>query len=576
MCGIVGMVNWPDDLGFAQRMLSLSSHRGPDNQSIAEFSTTNERVVFGHNRLSIIDLSDEGNQPMESQDGRFVMVFNGEVYNYKELRKRLQDQYVFKSSSDSEVVLAAYSIWGKKCLEEFIGMFAIAIWDKHKRSLFIARDRFGVKPLYYITRPDGIAFSSEIKPLQEKGGVRKTPNEEVWKEYFVNSRYDHTEKLFWRDIEKLAPGHYLEFKDGKIQSLEKWYDISQKIASFEGDRDAARERLVEILEDSIKLRFRSDVPVGVCLSGGLDSSLLVALIQNLKGRDAELNAFTFYTGYEDYDELPWVEQMMGKTRFKLHKCHLDYREVPRLTEQISWAMEEPFGGIPTLAMTKVFQEAKSKGLKVLLDGNGMDEGWAGYDYYRIANKVDPNKGPIQQSTSKANLHPTLSLDFLEASELPSPVGFHSDPLLNLQIRDLSSAKIPRSMRFADRNSMLQSIELREPFLDHRLMELGLSVPKEWKINGNQGKVLVREVANSYLSDGIRLAPKRGVQTPQREWFQNELKPWIEERMEILFNGPVKHWFNEKESRILWQRYLSGEFDNSFFVWQWINTSYLIQ
>ena len=256
----------------------------------------------------------------------------------------------------------------------------------------------------------------------------------------------------------------------------------------------------------------------------------------------------------------------------LHKCLLRADSIPGMAERLSGFMDEPYGGIPTLGMSRVFETAAESGITVLLDGNGIDEGWAGYDYYRTAEEVDFNRGPVQQAKQQVYLSQTLKKDFLDFLPSSAPQRFHPDPLLNLQIRDIVQTKIPRSMRFADRNSMANSLELREPFLDHRIIELGLNQPASVKVNGREGKLLVRELAKKLIPEHISAAPKRGVQTPQREWLANELSPWVEEELEKMLTGKFGHWFIKDKVNEQWRAYLSGRYDNSFFIWQWLNFS----
>jgi asparagine synthase (glutamine-hydrolysing) len=330
------------------------------------------------------------------------------------------------------------------------------------------------------------------------------------------------------------------------------------------------DELLFLLESSVNYRFIADVPVGVCLSGGLDSSLLLAIIQRIKGKDFPIHAFSFYTNDVRYDELPWVEMMVKQTGVQLHPCLLKPDEIETLSKKISFHMDEPFGGIPTLGMSKVFECASDIGITVLLDGNGLDEGWAGYEYYQRAHDIDIQKGPVQQSFHQADMKSVLNEDFLKLRNEFKVHHNDSDPIRSLQLRDVLQSKIPRSMRFADRNSMAYSLELREPFLDHRIIELGLSQPNKYKINNGQGKWLVRKLASKLLPGEIRLAPKRGVQTPQREWFKDELSLWVRQNIEIVLSQNDYAWFKKDKGLKMYERFKNGDFDNSFFVWQWIN------
>jgi asparagine synthase (glutamine-hydrolysing) len=567
MCGISGIINHKEAGSLILKMTEAQVHRGPD----AKGMYSSENIALGHNRLSIIDLSSNGNQPLYSTDKRFVIIFNGEVYNYTELKNLLKNNYEFVTQTDTEVVLAAWLTWGEKCLDRFTGMFAFAIWDTNEKKLFAARDRFGVKPFHYSIINDTFIFASEIKAIHATGLVNEKANEEIWVTYFVNGLYDFNEQTFWKNIFKLPAGHQLVWEQNNIR-ISNWYNLPNKIKLDTRKQEDVEAELLFLLEDAVRLRFISDVPVGVCLSGGLDSSLLLALIQKVKGKDFPIHAFTFYTGDDRYDELPWVEQMIKHSAVIHHACKLNVNEIPSLASKIAFQMDEPYGGFPTLGMSKVFEKAAELGVKVLLDGNGMDEGWGGYDYYQKANSVDFSKGPVQGSNKVFNLEDCLTESFIHKNIKTPKNQYHTDPVLNLQLRDLLMSKIPRSMRFADRNSMAYSIELREPFLDHRIIELGLNQPIEYKIKDGKGKYLVRKIAQQLMPNQVSEAPKRAVQTPQREWLASELSNWVKTLIGELENNP---WFKPKSIKLTYEAYQKEMPDNSFYIWQMINTALLL-
>ena len=567
MCGISGIINHKDAGSLILKMTDAQAHRGPDAKGIY----ANEVDALGHNRLSIIDLSESGNQPLYSADKRYVIIFNGEVYNYTELKIKLKEHYHFVTQTDTEVVLAAWLIWGSKCLNEFIGMFAFAIWDTQEKKLFAARDRFGIKPFHYSIVNNTFLFASEIKAIHATGLLNREANEEIWATYFCNGLYDFNQQTFWNNIYKLPAGHQLIWENNKL-IISNWYNITDRLKADTRKQEEIEVELLYLLEDAVRLRFRADVPVGVCLSGGLDSSLLLALIQKVKGKDFPIHAFTFYTGDEKYDELPWVQQMIKNSAVIHHACKLTVDEIPSLAQKIAFQMDEPYGGIPTLGMSKVFEKSAELGVKVLLDGNGMDEGWGGYDYYQKANTVDFAKGPVQGSSKVLSLENCLTDCFKKITIKPSKAQYHSDPVINLQLRDLLMSKIPRSMRFADRNSMAYSIELREPFLDHRVIELGLNQPLENKIRNGKGKYLVRKVAQQLIPTKVGEAPKRAVQTPQREWLAIELSNWA---MKIINNTENNTWFKPNYLQAEFEAYQKETPDNSFYIWQMINASLLL-
>jgi len=453
MCGIAGIIGNEIQETDIEKMLVSIAHRGPDARGIYE---DKGYAFLGHNRLSIIDLSHEADQPFNDPTGRYHLSFNGEIYNYQELKTEIGTNYAFRTSSDTEVLLAAYMLWGKSCLERLNGMFAFAIWDSEEKKLFAARDRFGVKPFYYNYTNNKFLFASEIRAIRR---VKPTgPNEEVWVNYFCFGSYGSPSETFYKDIEQLPGGHYIEFKDSKL-SIEKWYDFPEQVRNISNNHSAKqiKEKYLELLIDCIRLRFRADVEVGINISGGIDSSLLLALVNDYSN-NKKISAFTFNTGDERYDELPWVEKMISQTGNPLEKVELSAGEVPEYAKFLSGVQEEPFGGIPTIAYSKIFEKANRSGIKVLMDGQGMDEQWAGYDYYTAQND-SVVQGTGKTSSFKSHV---LKRDFVNLAKKPEYPKPFENQIQNLQYRDLFHTKLPRALRFNDRISMAFSTELREP------------------------------------------------------------------------------------------------------------------
>lgn len=566
MCGISGIFGRSWLQSDLTAMITSQRHRGPDADGL--YIAPSGVAGLGHNRLSIIDLSPAGNQPMSNHDGSVWIAFNGEVYNYRELRAKLCD-YPYRSHSDTEVILAAYEKWGEACVEHLIGMFAFLIWDERRQTLFAARDRFGVKPLYYHQSKDGTLYAaSEIKALHA-AGVPARPDEATWATYLTYGLYDHTERTFWEEVVSLPPGHRLTWHDGKLR-ISRWYDLAVSATTDEDARSLleAEEEYLSLMIESVRLRFRSDVPVGINLSGGLDSSTLLGVVHAAQGADSSVRAFTFVCGDPNYDELPWVEQMLAQTKHPLTVCQLKPEDVPALAESVQASQDEPFGGLPTLAYARVFEEARKQGVIVLLDGQGMDEQWAGYDYYLpSANGASAymiqgiKESPVRPECLNSDFR-TLALNF-EASQP------FADRLRNLQYRDARFTKIPRALRFNDRISMRASTELREPFLDHRLLELALRQPMDRKIHEGRHKWMLRKIAREMLPTPLVEAPKRPLQTPQREWLRGPLHHWVDECLEEAFAGFGKQWLDEASVREAWRRFQLGANDNSFFIWQWV-------
>jgi asparagine synthase (glutamine-hydrolysing) len=635
MCGIAGIIgNYnPHQL---DAMLLSQHHRGPD---FTGKYTDEGFAILGHNRLAIIDLSPQSNQPFFDTSGRYVITFNGEIYNYIELKAELKNQYDFKTESDTEVLLAAFIVYGKQFLQKLNGMFAFAIWDKQEKKLFAARDRFGVKPFYYSIKNNTLYFSSEIKAIHA-AGISKSTNEKVWASYFAYGSYGNPDETFWEGINQLPGGHFLEVEGcqsehsqprairgvedqsclialrqaqcDKVQTecqsvpklreyedlsnklnlnIVKWYYFEEEVAKQPKNLtfDQAKEKYVALLKDSINLRFRADVAVGFNISGGLDSSVLLALVNdfychsepvkgkqltekglrqaqtdNVEDQQALINAYTFYTNSPDYDELPWVEMMIAKTNNPLTKVLLQANEVPDFAQKIAWQQDEPFGGIPTMAYAKIFEQARKDKVLVLLDGQGMDEQWAGYDYY-----TQETEATIQGVVDSPYKIKMLSDAFLAKAEKPVYPKPFDDTMLNKQYRDLFYTKIPRALRFNDRISMAFSTELREPFLDYRLVELAFSLPLDFKIKNGVTKYMLREIASEFLADDLVFAPKRALQTPQREWLAEDLKDWVNQNMRAIENSSFSNWFNKKELQKELQLYRKGNSQSSFHIWQCI-------
>ncbi|MGC8762000.1 MAG: asparagine synthase (glutamine-hydrolyzing), partial [Bryobacteraceae bacterium] len=566
MCGIAAIAGWEGGVEELRRRLCAMNeaqrHRGPDGEGVWVEATG--RVGLGHRRLKILDLSEAGAQPMASRDGRLVVSYNGEIYNYRELRAELGASD-FRSQTDTEVLLAAWAKWGEAALERLVGMFAFVLWDSEAGRLYAVRDRFGVKPLQWGRLPNGaLAFASEARAIHA-AGLQRRADEVTWASALAHGFSDGWERTFWEGVRQVPAGCLLEW-DGSAAHVRRWYDFAARAAEEDGrPEEAVREEYESLLGESVRLRFRSDVDVGVNLSGGVDSSVLAGLLREVEEARGGVRAFTFTTGDPGYDELPWVRAVLERTEHELVECRLSPEDVPALAERIFQAAEGPYGGLPTVAYANLFLRARAMGIYVLLDGQGMDEQWAGYDYYQTADGEGAGQ-KVQGSTDRATRPGCLTPEFRDKAAEARVEARFTDPLRQMQYRDAFFAKIPRALRYNDRVSMLASCELREPFLDHRLFELALRQPRERKIRDGHGKWMLREIGRRLLPAGVRLAPKRPVQTPQREWLRGPLRGWAEEWIEKSW---ALGWFEPKAVRKEWQRFLAGSSDNSAYVWQWI-------
>ncbi len=548
-----------------QAMARTLAHRGPDGEGV----WVDKHVGLGNRRLAVLDLSSRGHQPMVSHDRRYVITYNGEVYNYPELKAELG--MPFETGTDTEVVLEAFAHWGTDSFPRLNGMFGFAIWDRVTETLYLVRDRFGVKPLYYAESNGTLHFASEIKALAA-AGIPIEPDTATWITYLSSGASDYGSASFFKGIHKLPPGHCLVWHEGAIRTR-AWYDLAARVRESGPDLrsdESVSEEYHALLKDAVRVRFRADVPVGVCLSGGLDSSTLVTLLGELFGPEAGIKAYHFACGDPGYDETPWVSQLLHGLGYPLQVAVTTASEIPALAEEAVCFQEEPFGGVPTLAMTQLFKKAREAGTIVLLDGQGLDEQWAGYNYYAT---IGHKSGviPMQGSTNRAINDPCLSDDF--APEDPSPVfpGPFEDPLANRRYQDVRYTKLPRALRFNDRASSQMSCELREPFLDYRLVELAFQQPAHRLIRNGQHKFLLRQMVRPLLPKDFTEAPKRPVQTPQREWLRGPLRDWVES---CLSDPGIQQsgWFDAGRLGKAWEGYLNGESDTSFQVWQWISVA----
>jgi asparagine synthase (glutamine-hydrolysing) len=428
--------------------------------------------------------------------------------------------------------------------------------------------------IYAVTQNATLHLASEIKALWQ-AGVEAKPDAVTWATYLSQGHYDHSERTFWDGVRSLPAGHKLVWEQGQLQTS-CWYDLAARVPRECDPRpiEEVREEYRGIIEDSVRLRFRSDVPVGINISGGLDSSLLLGLTERHWGSGCDLHAFTFVSGDPRYDETPWVRRMLAHTGLRSVLCELRAEEIPALAECVQSHQDEPFGGLPTLAYARLFEQARARKVVVLLDGQGLDEQWAGYDYF--AGDGAQTRSVIQGTTESPVRPDCLAPEF---RSLARPFEFappFPDRLRNLQYRDIRYTKIPRALRFNDRVSMRCSTELREPFLDHRLFELAMSQPAHHKIVNGTRKWLVRQLAAELAPAEVVQAPKRPVQTPQREWLRGPLRSWAEARIEDALAHTGGSWLRADRVRWAWRRYCAGVGDNSFYVWQWISLGLLMR
>jgi len=585
-------------------------HRGPD----ADGLYVDDFAAMGHRRLSIIDL-DTGAQPMSTPDGGLHIVFNGEIYNFPELRRELESRgHRFRTRSDTEVILLGYEEWGGDVVERIHGMFAFAIWDGKHRTLFLARDRVGKKPLYCYSDSNTFAFASEIKALLEGGFSSRELDPEALDCYFTFG-YIPAPKSVFSEIKKLEPATSLVITAGKRVEKQYW--------SLEfGDRNTASddflvEELGGLLDQAVQCRLMSEVPLGAFLSGGIDSSLVVASMAKAIDRPVLTNAIGF--GLERYNELPLARQV---ARF-VQADHREYIVEPHAAEvldEIAWHFDEPFADSSALPTWYVCKMARQN-VTVALSGDGGDENFGGYTFRYLPHLVEsrirsaipvifrsplfgflgaiyPGTKRLPQALRLKTLFENLALSDAEAFyrdlaflrpedrqrlyskdfetslrgftpfEMVRPLyigGDALDPLERSQQADISFYMTDDVLVKVDRMSMAHSLEVRCPLLDHRLMEFAATLPSRLKLNGRAGKAALRKIAARRLPPAVLTHPKHGFEIPAAEWLRGELKGMAHD---VIFrrNSIISELFVGREKKRVWTEHQNGARDHSVFLW----------
>lgn len=578
MCGIAGIF-YREKVVTEESLVPMTEaiqHRGPDGQG--HWINSNNKLGFGHRRLSIIDLSTDGAQPMHYANGRFTITFNGEIYNYIELKRDLEQRgYSFKSKSDTEVLLALYAFKGPDCLNDLDGMFAFAIWDEQEQKLFCARDRFGEKPFHFFFKEgEEFVFGSEIKQLFAYG-VPHGINQRLLFNFFQSKHVLHDPRLpdetFFNGVFRLEPAHYLLLdKDLKLFKKRYW-DIDLSKENRQISLKSAADTFREMLKSSIALRLRSDVPVGSSLSGGLDSSAIVCLIDQLNS-DRKIKQKTFSARFRNFekDEGYYMQKVIDATNVEPFFTYPDGKSFAEEFQSLCFHQEEPFGSASIFAQWEVMKLARKQQVTVLLDGQGADELLAGYHFFfdTYLKELFQNRSPLfgKELSAYRNRHnpgyvgPDGSMGFVSAasnktlkqpfrqfarsiyrSVFPIPdkpvakqllskeyslqftsydklSGEHKGGLKEQLYVTTNVIGLNNLLRFADRNSMAFSRELRLPFLDHKLAEFIFSLPNEYKIYDGWTKYVMRKGMQGVMPAEITWrADKIGYEPPQKKWMQ---------------------------------------------------------
>lgn len=559
MCGF--LVNVDHRFGNETNRYILQ-HRGPDDTGEKHVTLANGAVSLQHSRLSILDTSDRGHQPMGYGNGRYWVVYNGEIYNYIELRSTLAKLgHRFRSNTDTEVILSAYAQFGTQCLHKFNGMFAFCILDRENGELFAARDRYGIKPMYWWHVPGKfLRITSEIKQFCCFPEFRAALDEQVAVDFLRERKLDHTNKTFFRNIRQLRGGHSLHYSiGGSLLRVEKWYDLREKAwRKVSISRGEAVETFRSLFFNAVSLQLRSDVRVGSCLSGGLDSSSIVCVANRLlRSGDAQArqNAFSSCFDLAKFDERPFIREVEKRTEVKSHYVFPSLHGFFQDFERFIWHNDEPVWSMSMYAQWCLFKCAKENHVKVILDGQGADELLGGYFllFYQalLKQRLERNDFSVLiedliRSVLKGNTSVVTALYNVSGGAHLKKKGRlrqsakvftkrRSEPLGAKKPRsfeELSAALInydhlPALLHFEDRNSMAHSVEARVPFLDHNLVEFCLSVPPEYLISPLRSKLLLRNAMQNVLPEKVRLrSDKMGFVTPQEKWMSEEGFQWF--------------------------------------------------
>jgi len=570
-------------------------------------------VALGFRRLSILDLGPGGHQPMSTADGRWHIVFNGEIYNYVELRRELQALgRTFRTRSDTEVLLAAWAEWGPAALRRLVGMFAFAVLDLRDRRLTLARDFFAIKPLYWTAWADGLAFASEIKALLALPGVGRTVNPGRLYEYLRFGVADHGDETLFGAIRAVPGAHFLEFpldRPGEAKPVRYWAP-DLRARSDLGPDEAAR-RLRELFLESVRLHLRSDVPVGAALSGGIDSSAIVAAMREVQGKSLDIHTFTYVADDPALSEERWADLAGRAAGATMHKTRPDPHELVADLDRLIDVQEEPFASTSIYAQHRVFRLAREAGIPVMLDGQGADELLGGYRFYlgvRMASLLRQGRlleasrflkhaGRLPGSAVRNVLFYTSA--FLAPLRLrpalmrlsgqgPAPRGLNrawfaargvrpGGPISFADARglrgqlawSLTGVGLPELLRYEDRNSMAFSIESRVPFLTPAMAELVLSLPEEYLIaaDGTTKSVFRRAMRGLVPDQVLDRRDKVGFVTTEQQWLE-DLRPWVEETLgagarevPALDAGAVA---------AEWAAVLARRKRFDFRIWRWIN------
>jgi asparagine synthase (glutamine-hydrolysing) len=639
MCGILSVVNIKNKITGANLVnaSSVIRHRGPDDEGFLTWapgekpqiwagndtasSTKNYwkyphiepgssfKVGLAHRRLSILDLSPAGHQPMLYQRAGLAITFNGEVYNYLEIKEELLKLgHEFTSASDTEVILHAWEQWGVKCLDKFNGMFAFVILDYNKKALYAVRDRFGVKPVYYYQDDDALYIASEIKQVKTAPSYKFSMNGRIARQFLATGAMDHTDDTFNEQIKHLPCGHYLYINlamEAPVPQIVKWYSLVPK--KWSGSFDDAAEQFKSLLTDAVRLRLRSDVSVGSCLSGGLDSSSIVCIAAELLKAKGDFTGQETVTACYDnakYDEWNFASEVIKQTNARPHRTFPSFKQLQEEVDTFLWHQDEPVGSTSVFSQWAVFKAAHEAGLKVMIDGQGADEQLAGYGgndvalysgllkkakfkalydeaaHYKkekgawpkgfllAAMQLNMGKSAAATLPAKLRLSNTPVVQWLHNTE---PGNIYAKPAGSLQenlLRQLYNEPLPALLRYEDHNSMAWSVESRTPFMDYRLLEFNLGLPEDFIYKRGERKTILRRAMHGVIPVAIEnRKDKMGFVTPEELWLKSEGKQWFLDGIDKAckqFDGTL---LNPDQVRKYVTEMIAGKREFDFVPWR---------
>ncbi|WP_051346121.1 asparagine synthase (glutamine-hydrolyzing) [Bradyrhizobium sp. th.b2] len=622
MCGIFASIGFEPQ----RRAIDIVAHRGPDGSGWETYESSRGPVALGHRRLAIIDLSDHALQPMADATGRWHLTFNGEIYNYRELREELRSAGAhFSTESDSEVLLQALIVWGEAtALPKLRGMFAFVLWDNVEKRLIAARDRFGIKPLYWVETAQGVAFASEIKQLLELRHIARSVNFARVHDFLLTGMADHTSETMFAGIRQLRGGEcaMLDASTASIRRspvIRAWYAYSTATISI--DEGEAAKRFKALLTDAVSTHLRSDVPLGSCLSGGLDSSSIVCLMSDMLGSrkgGPKVETVSACYGEKSVDEKPFMDEVVRHAATQPHFIYPRVEEVFARASDIAWHQDEPFGSTSIFAQWCVFEEAKRAGLKVMLDGQGADEQLAGYHgcYYYYLDRLSKDRQigellaviwdrrrkhrtPLRQQFDQfvrpllserlrrripaapptgpvARHYGWLDTDIVASAGNPTSAMATAVAPFGLEVpHDIKSfcfatayaSNLQLLLHWEDRNSMAHSIEARVPFVDHPLIEFSLSLGDQHKMVRGTTKKVLRRAMRRILPDKITdRHDKLGFATPEEIWFKGILREPVIDGVEATLRR-FPGLMDPDETRALVRDSLDGRRPFDFAPWR---------